>query len=432
MAFDLRCPDCNAKLRLDDEPEPDVAVECPKCGSTFTADESAPVEEAPRRGTRKKKGKGVPVGPDGKPLPKEARERTFFNPFLLLAIILTCLATYVGVCWAVLDQLGKSGRVTDMVAYLPKECNTARGVSLETLTRYPGYKSEADKYLTPTLRSTLDALAQANKVPARAFLDYLVCGRSRDGKSVNVTVYVIRCVRDIKRDAILTGLSGQDEAIGSGRPALRLPPSAPGILSGALLDFPTRRHVIVVPRQGNVDQAHTLSLSRAASEDHRRSFVSDLGDAGDMVIRGHAWLVVKATGDNASIPADLSEKLKNDLSVLSQAMASTKVIGMWNSFGVSVRFGGAIDCGSSSTASSVAKTLKEGPMGQGDAAEIPRGVKNLIAFATSKEFLILMSALSFRTSGTCAYYTTSAQGEAAQMSMNYANLPTLVDGGFEK
>ena len=32
MAYQTRCPECQAKLRLDDTPAADEEVECPKCG----------------------------------------------------------------------------------------------------------------------------------------------------------------------------------------------------------------------------------------------------------------------------------------------------------------------------------------------------------------------------------------------------------------
>ena len=37
MAVELRCPDCRAKLRLPDEPEPGSDVECPECNAVFPA-----------------------------------------------------------------------------------------------------------------------------------------------------------------------------------------------------------------------------------------------------------------------------------------------------------------------------------------------------------------------------------------------------------
>lgn len=438
MPFDLRCPDCTAKLRLDEKPGRDEAIECPKCGSTFTPAESAAADRksggsaSPKKGKNKKKEGKVPLDADGKPLAKEARERTFFNPFALLAIILAILGVYGGVCWAVLDQLGKSGRVEDMVEYIPRECNTVRGVSLQTLNKYPGYDTEARKYSTATITDTLEGLAKANNTKAATFRDYMVCGKGRDGKSVDHTVYVIRCDVDLKPDKLKAGLNATDEGVAGGRAALRMPADAPGLLAGALVDLPTRRHVVIVPVSGNTDPARTMGLVRAAAANRGQSFAGELGDTGGVVMRGHAWLLLKTTGDNASVPTGLSETLKTDFASFSQSLKGSKMVGMWNSFGGNVRFGGAMDCGSSSSASSVAKAMKEGPLGQGDDVELPRSVKQAFSYATAKEFGGLLAKLSFRSSGTCAYYTSSMQGEQAMTMLSYVGLPTVVDGGVER
>jgi hypothetical protein len=208
-----------------------------------------------------------------------------------------------------------------------------------------------------------------------------------------------------------------------------MPGSAPGILAGALVDIPTRRHVVVVPTTGNSDQGQALALSRAATADRSKSFTDEMGDTGQVAMRGHGWIILKVRGANESVPTGLIEPLKKDFAALTDKLKATKTIGLWNSFGGSVRFGGAIDCGDSGGASTVAKALKEGPMGQGDDAEIPRGLKQAFNGANNKEFRAMMAQFSFRTSGSCAYYTSSMSGEAAKQMLQTINLPVMIDGG---
>ena len=69
MAFDIRCPECKAKLRLDEAPDPDTPIECPLCGSQFAAPDQAPAADGkpakkaggpPKRKKAKKKRTLVP------------------------------------------------------------------------------------------------------------------------------------------------------------------------------------------------------------------------------------------------------------------------------------------------------------------------------------------------------------------------------------
>jgi len=51
----IRCPECAATLRVDDDGPSGAEVECPKCGTTFTPADVGPVEDRPRPKKRKKK-----------------------------------------------------------------------------------------------------------------------------------------------------------------------------------------------------------------------------------------------------------------------------------------------------------------------------------------------------------------------------------------
>ena len=439
MPFDIRCPDCRSKLRLDEKPARDLGIECPKCGGTFTPAEAAAADKAaggpPPAAKGKDKAAKKPAAPQeakaGAPTSdkpqREAKERTFFNPFALLAIIAAVLLMYVGVCWFVLNQLGKSGKVEDMVAFIPKECNIVRGASLTILNKYPGYKSELEKYATPPVQAAMDELARTAGHPPEVFHEYMVYGRSNAG-GPEMTVFAFRSGEDLNPATVRDGLKASDDARG-GAPCLRVPAGAPGLLSGALLDFPTKRHVVVIPRTGNADQGRTLAASRAAAADHAQSFVAELGDTGRVAIRGHGWVLMRPAGVWKQVLDVLAELLKKDMPAFSESLKTTKLIGMWNSFGGSVRFGGAMDCASSSTASTVAKSLRDGAMGQGDDVETPRSFKTAFQGSNNKEFGAMKSHLKFQSSGTCAYYTSSLEGEQAKRMLDVIELPKKLDGG---
>lgn len=424
MPFDLRCPDCRAKLRLDEKPGRDDPVECPKCGGTFTPAESAAADKAaaPAAPAGDDKPKKKPAGPMKE---KEGKERTFFNPFAALAIVLVFLGVYVGFCWFVLYTLGKSGRVEDIVAFIPKDCNTVRGASLQILNRYPGYKSELDKYVPAPLKDALDALAKANGGQPGDFQDYMVYGKQVGAnKTSTQTVFAFRCKVDLDPAALTAGLG----ATADGSKALRMPANAPGILAGALVDLPTKRHVVIAPKAGNTDQAKAIAGSRAGQADREASFVGHLGDTGRVVIRGHGWVLIRAVGGHEKALSDFAPPLKEGLGTLSERLKDSKLAGMWNSFGGSVRFGGALDCPSSSSASELTKALKTGPLGNED-QDLPRGLKGSLYVTANKEFGPFRSDFSFRSKGTCAYYTTGMQGDGAKSMLGYINIQEKGDGG---
>src|SRR5438552_920117 len=62
MAVELRCPDCRAKLRLQEQPEPGTEIECPECNAVFTAPDLDTGEVPDAR--------GKPKAADSKPKPR--------------------------------------------------------------------------------------------------------------------------------------------------------------------------------------------------------------------------------------------------------------------------------------------------------------------------------------------------------------------------
>src|SRR6478672_5774133 len=116
MAFDIRCPECKAKLRLDEAPDPDTLIECPRCGSQF----AAPAAAAPAA--------------DGK---KSAKKKKT-NPAVLLIAIFAGLVCIGLIGWGLHWFVGRAGKVEEMLTYVPGECNWARGVNTGQLAAYPG------------------------------------------------------------------------------------------------------------------------------------------------------------------------------------------------------------------------------------------------------------------------------------------------------
>lgn len=413
MPFDLYCPECQTRLRLDEQPDDDDLVECPKCGSTFTPDESEPPRK-PKRPQKKPaaRAKKKPSGQtSGKGKANEPKVRTGFNPILLLVIVVGGLAAYIAAASATINFLSKAGRVTDMMAYVPKDATLVRGANLKILSRYPGYKSEYDRYATAPVVAALKALQTASGLEEEeAFVDYVLTGTTRDG-----VIHAIRCRDDFDAELLgekLGGVSVDAEGI----PCFRLPASAAGILAGAVIYLPTKRHVVVV-RGGPV----LLRRSLGSYKDEAESFLADLTDAGAMAMSGHTWVVLRGSAQiaaNYATPLAEDKQLKNQY--VKEAMKA-KELGAWNSFGGRVRFGAALACSSSDAASAVARSLRESEFGKGDDAEFTREFKTAFPGSWNKEFRAFLSDLSFGSSGDAVYYKTSAGGETG------IKLLTIVD-----
>lgn len=419
MPVDLRCPECSAKLRLDERPAANDEIECPKCGTTFFASEgyqaAAKTKAKSKPAPAPEKKKEEKAKPGSSPVKaREGKEREFMNPYLLLAILLICVGAYVGSAYAVLNLLGKSGRVVDMLGYIPQECGIVRGANLKTLSRYPGYKTELERHVPPQVRRALDALAAVNGTEENSFDDYIIYGTTKFGAP---GIYVLRCTEDLDKGMIQEGLKATTE--GS---YLKCPGNAPGILANAYVNMPSNRHVIISTSQQLMNNSQSIAGNIDAS------VAGDLGDTGEMVVRGHSWVFIRAVGPLSDYIANTGASVDKDLSAFDTRAKSSVKMGMWNSFGKNIRFSGGIECASSDDASQLAKAIRSGPMGQGDDGDVPRQLKSAFSSAGSKEFRNFMANLKFSSKGNCAYYYSSIGEENALKMLGHFDV-SKVGGG---
>lgn len=432
MPFDVRCPECSAKLRLDEKPEPREELECAKCGSTFTGKEGVLAAKAydaakPADKSKAEKPKADKPAPAGKPKVakiKEFQPRDLTNPLPILGIIAGSFALYVFLAWFTLDQIGKAGRVEDMIAMVPAECNVVRGANLKHLARYPGYKDVLDKYAPPNVKAGLTDIATAGKLKEIDTTDYLIVAKNRPSAGA---LYVIRCRNEFSADTLSKGLGGTVEKSG-GETCYRLPEKGDNILGGSLMFLPSRRHIIVAQGAGGNE---LLAASIAAWKDKKKSVVPNLGDAGQLAVKGHVWVVIQRTGGMAEYLKSSYEELQKDgpMKSMATALEKSKVVAGWNSFGASIRFGYAVDCGSASSADSLVRTIKDGPMGKGDDSEPPNSLKRVVTMTSLKEFGAFMADLSYKSSGNAAYLVANMNGDKAKTMMGFLNLNTLGEAG---
>ena len=330
MAFDVRCPECQAKLRLDEAPDPDTPIECPRCGSQFTAPGKPARKE---KAARKEKPKPKGAMPNKRQVKKKKT-----NPFVLVGAIVMGFAALIGVGFLMVYVLNRAGKVEEMLTYVPDSCNWARGVNVSQLAKYPGYKAEVDKYMTaPVTAGAAELAAAAGHDPER-FVDYLVIAKNRgEGRGV-ATMYVFRTQRSIKPDAMGAGLNG---ATAQGDGTYKMSGSAPGILAGATVHMPTSKLVVVIPPAA----ASMVNGSLAGKNGKDGTFAGTLDATSRIVVRGSIWLVVRATGGLKNYIAGMTAPVANDLKVIDTAGKGASTFGVWTTPGGNgVRVGAALQC----------------------------------------------------------------------------------------
>jgi hypothetical protein len=223
MAFDIRCPECQAKLRLDEAPDADTPIECPRCGSLFTAPGKAARKEKAAR-TEKPKPKGA--------MPKKRKvKKKKTNPIILVGAIVAGFASLIGVGFLMVYFLNRAGKVEEMLTYVPDSCNWARGVNVSQLAKYPGYKAEVEKYMTGPVTAAANELAAAAGHDPDRFVDYLIVAKNRGDRGAS-TMYVFRTQRSFRPDALGAELNG---GVAQGDGTYKMPGAAPGVLAGATL-----------------------------------------------------------------------------------------------------------------------------------------------------------------------------------------------------
>jgi hypothetical protein len=436
-AVDVSCPKCQAKLRLDEPPAADELVECPKCGTQFSPAAPPPParKELPadlrkrpaddgRPGKRKGK-KGIKAdAPAGGPKKRKVKQKKS-NPYVLALmvagalVILGCVGAMV---WLV---LGVNGKVPEMASYIPGDCNLVRGVNVGLISKYPGYKGEMEKQLnagSPNLKSFMDEAAKAANADPETFTDYVVIGKKKGGGGGLVVVVRSRTGFDTKAVAANLGTPSDTNGI----PTYR---SGKGAFAGAAVLVPTNKMFVIVP-SGSGQQQMLAAAAAGGPKNKANTFAGKMGDAGAKITTGAIWAVILTEGDLKNYAKDMADPIKTGLPTLSSALGSTKVFGLWTSFGAGgVRMGAGFECDSPDTASKVATDLRNGPMGKGDDSEPPNDFKKVFSQSSNKEFMSdFMGNMKYKSSGSAAYFETRMSQAKAQQMLTYFNKPEVGDG----
>ncbi len=460
MAFDTRCPECESKLRLDDAPAPGVPVECPTCGNVFRP---APAKKAKaaspflddeddrpaKKPTRKPERVGAGIG-GGRPKTRPAapartpvkggtstdkparskarkakKKRT--NPIFLLIAIGFGFGGLVVVGGLMAWVLGRAGRVTEMMAFVPADVNWVRGVNTGQLAKYPGYKAEVDKHVKGGLGAAAEELAKASGQDPARFLDYLLIARTMPDSGQVGTMYVMRSAKKMDPAATGAALGGSQTSAGA-EPAYKMGGNAPGILAGATVYFPTK-YIAVVVEAGPLS-GQMLSQSAAGKAAPKESYVKNIDATTKVAIRGSIWLLVRATGQlKGFVPAGL-KVIEGDFTTLDKA-ANAPTFACWTTPGGSgVRVGVGLQMADKKAAQDLVKAMKESQLGNGDESDPTNKMRQTgITFIQQKRvFGEFMQYLKFKSEGECAYVLSSVSApESITAMLGTFNNPAMAN-----
>jgi hypothetical protein len=415
MAFDLRCPSCQSKLRLDEAPKPRSAVECPKCGESFAAPARPP---APKEAPKADKPKAKAGAEDTKPATGEkvsSKDRVHMNEYALLGIVGGVVLVFGLILGVILWYLGKAAKVEDLVAMLPSDCNIVRGVNYAQMKKYPGYKSELDKHYKGELQAAFEELnTAAGQKGADEWLNYFLLGRQYFPNGGENRVLLFNMKLPFDTAAAATAMKG--EAQDADGQKFWLLPARRGnqYLDTALLYFPNDttamlfKNRVLTTGGRRVLSAQTLLKSAMGyqSEAREERLNTKFGAAGKLAFRGHIWQVIRPTGELKGYLTDLAAPIAKDsgLGKVSETSKNSSAMGLWVTIGGrGVRIAAALECASADEASALVKAMQEGPLGKGDESEIPNGMKAAIPSSNQKEFKEFLQNLSFRSKNEAAY-----------------------------
>lgn len=408
MAFDIRCPECKAKLRLDDEPDSDTPIECPRCGSQFSAPDNAVPAPKPNKKAKGTKSGGGDKAKGNVPKKRKAIKKKV-NPFLLLVMIAFAFGGLIAVGAGLIWLANKTGNVEEMLTYVPDNCNLARGVNVGQLTKYPGYKAEQDKFLTSDIQWAADDLAKAAGHDKEGFLSYFISAKARTESGISGTMYVFRTMKAFKPDELGANLQGAREN-GDGSYTMS---GGTGILNGAMIHMPTKRVIVVVP--AGTQQRQLMTGSLAGKNGVKGSYAEHLDSTGRLVIRGAIWLLIRQTGGLKNYAADSLTPVKDGLkSIHDRAAKSSGMVGVWTTpGGTGVRFGVALQCESSKDAKDLVKAMQSGSLGKGDESEPTNDMRSggLNFTSDKKLWSEMMQFLEYRSKGECFYIVSTVSGE---------------------
>lgn len=428
MAFQTRCPECQAKLTLEEAPDADESIECPKCGNQFAAKplkkkKAADDGDDPPAKKKDKEKKPKDKDPKAAAGPKKRKtKKKKSNPLILY--LMAGGGLVILVCVGLIGYLvfGRVGKVDEMMMHVPNDFNLVRGMNVGLIARYPGYMTELDPQFNKVVKEVAAELASAaGENDPVAFTDYALHAQRKKGGTTGEVV-VVRTRQKIDFGAMGPKIGAAAAVDG----ATAYKSNARGKMAGAVVFSPNNRLLVVVLNTGQQDAVLRASVGGPKAKD--TTLAGKMTDAGKKISSGHIWTMVVTEGDLAGYAKEIGAAVKKDFGKLAKELETTKFYGVWLMFGTSVRVGLGLDCDTKDTAAEVAKYLRDGPMGKGDDSEVPNESKKVLVGHGTKEFKSeLLANIKYTYTGTCVYAESKVSFEKAKPIISQFNNPNLGD-----
>jgi len=400
MSVVLRCPSCQAKLRLDASPPVGTMIDCPKCGTEFPVRNSTseePKVKPPDESKPIKKGKR------GKVVETQARE--FMNEFALLGIVggaMLALIFALGGIWFILNR---AARVEDLIAAVPESYPVIRGVNLEQMRKMPGYKGEVATVYTKEMQEGFDVIAKGLGVNVEK-LGYLIIARSGGVRGSGVELYLFRIKDRYDRNKVggIENIRTAKDPGGRTFYAFDAGNELP-FLRGTVVDCPTSNLIVVTRNDLNgvaAAEAANLAVNKPAEAMNKK-----IGDVGKLALKSHFWTIIRSIGTEKAFFTALGDVTAQDkeMTKLANLTKAAPTLALWSTFGSNgLRCGAGIECATTNEAKELLKAMQEGPLGKGDESNAPNYMRtNLSIVGMKKTWGEFLQSVSYNQQGKAAY-----------------------------
>ena len=295
MAVELRCPDCRAKLRLGEAPDPGTDVECPECNAIFPAPDSDTGDVPDERGSKKaKKKKPVEDAPEKKPeepaklglkkAPKKRKaKKKETNQTALILVIIGAVLFVSLVIGLLVWFFSRKPASYEMMNYLPEDANQAVGLNIGHMHKYSEFiKVVEPSYKELGFQKAIEATAKALGIEAAALPDYMVEGWGKSGGSL-----VIRTKKEFD-PADLKKLPGAQEGKSEGEIYYSVSP-IPKLWGGVPLKVfaPTKRLIVFCEYSTRTEIFQKMMTGNKDGDTLNKR----LGPLGTRITRGTFWSI---------------------------------------------------------------------------------------------------------------------------------------------
>ncbi len=444
MAVELRCPDCRTKLRLPSDPGPGTEVECPKCGTVFSAPDpdtgevpdprskslSGDSDDEDRPGPAKKKRRPVvddddedrppqkkPVtsggkSPDAKtaasnkkqPKRRKTRKKETNKP-VMYALITGGVVFLITVILLMVWYLNRKPASYEMMTYLPEDCNAAGGFNMGHVQKYPAFFEKLKPtYQNLGFKKAAEALATALGTDMDQLVDYVVEGfRGHSPGAI-----VIRTKKEFDTSA-LAKLPGARPYTTAGQSCYAVS-RIEGLAYDDLRVFaPTKRLIVFCP--GNIPDGVFQKMVGGNKENKENTLMGRVGSLGTRTTRGTYWYlgILDETNRPAKEKSDDPNARKSEFrDQMATTAATIKGIGFKASVGsTAVRFEVILWCRDSDAAADMYQKFKDSTLSKGDDDEPPKWWKDFTqsTISNKKVALELLATIGAKSSGDLFIYS---------------------------